>query len=94
MSDKPSFVRHGYSVPFDQFEPFRKNGTMGRVSRPLAGWMKKVETFRSEAQDQQGDGIRLVYFCPLNSNNNHFSLLEINEQERKIYHYDSMAQWS
>jgi hypothetical protein len=32
-----------------------------------------------------------VYFGPLNSNNNHFTLLEINEREQKIYHYDSMA---
>jgi hypothetical protein len=32
-----------------------------------------------------------VYFCPLNSNNNHFTLLEINEREKKIYYYNSMA---
>jgi hypothetical protein len=55
---------------------------------PLAGWRKTIEKFRSEGQ---GQGIRLVYFCPLNSNNNHFTLLEINEREEKIYHYDSMV---
>jgi hypothetical protein len=26
----------------------------------------------------------------LNINDNHFTLLEINEREKKIYHYDSM----
>jgi hypothetical protein len=90
MSDKPSFVRYGYSVPLDQFERFGRSGTR-RVSRPLAGWRQTIERFSSEAQIQQGQVIRLVYFCPLNSNNNHFTLLEINERERKIYHYDSMA---
>jgi hypothetical protein len=32
-----------------------------------------------------------VYFCPLSINNNHFTLLEINEREKKIYRYNSMA---
>ena len=89
MSDKPSFVRYGYSVPLDQFERFSGSSTRP-VSRPLAGWRKKVERFSSEAQIQLGRGIRLVHFCPLNRKN-HFTLLEINERERKIYHYDSMA---
>ena len=30
-------------------------------------------------------------FCPLNINGNHFTLLEINERESVIYHYDSKA---
>lgn len=88
MSDKPSFARYGYSVPLD--ERFGRSGTR-RISRPLAGWRKKIEKFSSDARTQQRQGIRLVYICPLSSNNNHFTLLEINEQERKIYHYDSMA---
>ena len=43
MSDKPSFVRYGYSVPLDQFEKFGRNGKMKRVARPLAGWRKKLK---------------------------------------------------
>ena len=91
MSDKPPFVRYGYSVPLEQFEPSGRGGKMRRVAKPLAGWRKKIEAFRMEAQGQQGGEIRLIYFCPLNCNGNHFTLLEINEQEEKIYHYDSMA---
>jgi hypothetical protein len=90
MSDKPSFVRYGYSVALDQTERFGRNDTR-RVSPPLAGWRKKIEQFRSQGRTQHGQGICFVYFCPLNTNNNHFALLEINEQEKKIYHYDSMA---
>jgi hypothetical protein len=40
---------------------------------------------------ENGASIPLVYFCPLNLNDNHFTLLEINEQDEKIYHYNSMA---
>jgi hypothetical protein len=32
-----------------------------------------------------------VYFYPLNINDNHFTLLKINEREKKIYHYDSRS---
>src|SRR6266536_3184385 len=60
MSDKPFFVRYGYSVPLNQFERFGRSGTR-RVSRPLAGWRKTIERFSGEAQIQQGRGIRLVY---------------------------------
>jgi Ulp1 protease family, C-terminal catalytic domain len=42
------------------------------------------------AQPQYEQNV-LVHFCPLNVNSNHFTLLEINERERVIYHYDSMA---
>jgi hypothetical protein len=34
----------------------------------------------------------LVYFYPVNHQNNHYSLLEINEPERKIRHFDSLAE--
>ncbi len=36
-----------------------------------------------------GDRIRLVYLCPLNHKNNYFTLLEVNDRERKIRYYDS-----
>lgn len=37
------------------------------------------------------DVTRLVYFCPLNHKTTQFSLLEINEREEVICHYNSMA---
>jgi hypothetical protein len=88
ISDKPSFVRYGYSVPLD--EPGR-NGRMKPVQRPLTGWSQKIAEFRRQAGEMSEDATRLVYFCPLNHENSHFSLLEINEREGVIRHYDSMA---
>lgn len=47
MSDKPSFVRYGYSVAL--VEPFGRSGTKS-VSRPLAGWRKTIDRFSAEAK--------------------------------------------
>ena len=33
----------------------------------------------------------MVYFCPLNHKNNHFTLLEINDRDEVIRYYDSMS---
>jgi hypothetical protein len=43
-----------------------------------------------EIDDDRCEGPQ-VYICPMNVNANHFTLLEINEQTKMIYHYDSMA---
>jgi hypothetical protein len=89
MSDKPSFVKYDYSI---SLEEAGKNHRMKPIYKPLRNWRKKIDTWRSEIRSQSnGEEIPQVYFCPLNHNNNHFSLLEINELERKIYHYDSIA---
>jgi hypothetical protein len=88
ISDKPSFVRYGYSVPLDEIG---KNRRMRAIAAPLAAWSRKVDDFRREAGTRPEDATRLVYFCPLNHKNNHFTLLEINEQKEMIRHYDSRA---
>jgi hypothetical protein len=89
MSDKPSFVRYDYSI---SLEEAGKNRRMKPIHKPLRNWRKKIDRWHSEIRSQSnGEEILQVYFCPLNHNNNHFSLLEINEIERTIYHYDSMA---
>lgn len=89
ISKKPHFVRCGYSVPLDQLGP---SGKISRIRRPLAGWRKKVDNFRREVQPQShGEEYHLIHLCSLKHENRHFSLLEINEQDRTIYHYDSMA---
>lgn len=89
MSDKPSFVRYGYSIAFK--EPFGRKGGTRHIPEPFASWRKKIDKFRTEAQGRPGQEGGLVHFCPLNPNGNHFTLLEIDEREKKIYHYDSMA---
>ena len=64
---------------------------MRYIKRPLAGWAREISTLRQEAKDTWGDTGALVYFRPLNYNNNHFTLLEINELEGEIRYYNSKA---
>jgi hypothetical protein len=82
MTDKHRSVRYGLSVDLDEV---KEDGVVPKL-RPLGLWRKKVDQYRKKAT-----GVPLIYFCPLNLNANHFTLLEINEQAKMIYHYDSMA---
>jgi hypothetical protein len=86
MTDRPVFVRLGLSVPLHKKEA---NGEATPLSNPLRRWRKKIDDYRCEGKnDPEGPQ---VYICPLNVNADHFTLLEINEQTKMIYHYDSMA---
>ena len=84
MTDRPVFAKLGLSVAL------HKKGANGEIMlhlNPLRRWRKTIDDYR---RDGKNNG-PLVYFCPLNVNTNHFTLLEINEQTKMIYHYDSMA---
>lgn len=86
ISDKPDSVVYGYSVPLDAD---RKSRTTRPSGRPLAAWGQRVNRLREKSRNAFGKAISLVYYCPLNHRNAHFTLLEINDQERSIRHYDS-----
>jgi hypothetical protein len=82
--DKPAFVWHGLSIPLDEIV----HGQLRAIKRPFANWARQMANYRRVTKET---GI-LVYFCPINHQNNHYSLLEINEPERKIRHFDSLAE--
>lgn len=82
MTDRPVFVRLGLSVPLHKKDA---NGEVTPLSNPLRRWRKRIDDYKNDLEGPQ------VYICPLNVNANHFTLLEINEQTKMIYHYDSMA---
>ncbi|TVY15624.1 hypothetical protein LARI1_G009016 [Lachnellula arida] len=86
MTDRPVFMRLGHSVPL------HKNDEYGGVtpnSNPLRRWRRKIDEYRCEGKNDLK--APQVYTCPLNINADHFTLLEINEQTKMIYHYNSMA---
>ncbi len=90
LSDKPSFMRYDYSVSLDSFK-HDQNDKKRHISRPLTSWREKVKSFQSEISNQLEKRIHLVCLVSLNLNNNHFTLLEINEIEERIYHYNSIT---
>jgi len=88
ISDKPIFVKHAYSVPLDKVG---KTRTTSPIERPFTAWARWINRLREKTRNGCGNMVPLVYFCPLNHYGNHFTLLEINDQEKIIRHYDSMA---
>ncbi|TVY80732.1 hypothetical protein LSUE1_G005970 [Lachnellula suecica] len=88
MTNRPVSVRLGLSIPLHKEDA---NGAVTPISNPLRRWRKKIDD--SKCGDKNGGEGLQVYLCPLNVNTDHFSLLEINEQTKMIYHYDSMASY-
>jgi hypothetical protein len=84
ISDRPDFVRFGESIPLDSIG---RHGQMRSIKQPFQAWAKKITSFRREAEG----GMPLTFYCPVNHNNTHFTLLEINDSEKAIRHYDSQA---
>ena len=81
LVDKPSCVIYGLSVPLGE----DKDGRRVAITYPFGLWRKKIDEYR----DKAGKDAKQIYFCPVNTDTNHFTLLEINERRRMIYHYDS-----
>ncbi|KUL81992.1 hypothetical protein ZTR_09815 [Talaromyces verruculosus] len=84
ISDRPDFVRFGESIPLDSI---RRHGQMRSIKRPFQAWVGKIAMFRREAEGSKPR----IFYCPVNHNNSHFTLLEINDSEKVIRHYDSQA---
>lgn len=82
--DKLPFIKCGQRLPLDELEPHSGNNSMRPMSWPLAQSRKTIES-----HTQHGQGI-LVHLCQLNGSMNHFTLLEINERTKTIYHCDDI----
>ncbi|KAI3331115.1 hypothetical protein F4824DRAFT_508968 [Ustulina deusta] len=81
LADKLSYVRVGLSVPTHrQVRPDKM------LSKPFERAAQQVKEWNSLKPEH-----RLVCFFPLFQRENHFSLLEINQRDGFIYHYDSMG---
>jgi len=81
MSNETSVVKFSQCVSLDVVNAARSKPHR----RPFELWAKKISEWKESSTDP------LVYFCPLLHDGTHFSLLEINDLDKKICHYDSMA---
>ncbi|KAL6359155.1 hypothetical protein LRP88_07372 [Fusarium phalaenopsidis] len=79
LSDKLAFVRVGFSVSIPQ-----QMQAHSLMQRPF----KRVVEQMAKWHRQVGAGTRLVCLFPLFQSQSQFSLLEINEREESIFHYD------
>lgn len=85
ISDKPGFVKYDLSIPL------HKSDDLQPIKHPLRAWAAKMGKCQEKARKPSGDRVPLVFFCPINHKGHHFSLLEVNEREKVIRHYDSMV---
>jgi hypothetical protein len=83
LADKLTFVRVGFSIPIH-----RQTRTHSAIPRPFERAATQMAEWHRQAEAQGP----LVCFFPLFQHQSHFSLLEINEREGFIYHYDSMGE--
>ncbi|KAI1636903.1 hypothetical protein F4809DRAFT_640983 [Biscogniauxia mediterranea] len=81
LADKPPWVRVGFSIPIH-----RQNCPTKMMARPFERAAKEIQRSR----DAGTKGGRLVHFSPLLQHEDHFSLLEVNERDNYIYHYDPL----
>ncbi|KAH7304472.1 hypothetical protein B0I35DRAFT_151123 [Stachybotrys elegans] len=83
LSDRLDYVRVGFSIPLHQ-----QSQPQNPVLRPFERAAKLIAEWHYETETTGP----LVCFFPLFQRQNHFSLLEINERDMRLYHYDSMSQ--
>lgn len=78
LSDRLPFVRVGSCIPIHQ-------ETKPRIMpRPFEKAKKQMKTWHDSDEE-------LIGIFPLLLHNMHFSLLEINEREKCVFHYDSLG---
>ncbi|KAK7403727.1 hypothetical protein QQX98_010499 [Neonectria punicea] len=82
LADKLAFVRVGFSIPIH-----RQTRAHSAIPRPFERAAKQIAEWHCQTEARDG----LVCFFPLFQHDNHFNLLEINEREGSVYHYDSMS---
>ncbi|CVK92412.1 uncharacterized protein FMAN_07308 [Fusarium mangiferae] len=86
LSAKLPCVRIGFSVPIHRETTTRAHCLLPRPFERLAMHISK-----EHETDSRSETNALVWLFPLFQHGNHFSLLEIDEQTRRIYHYDSSS---
>ncbi|KAG9240040.1 hypothetical protein BJ878DRAFT_431158 [Calycina marina] len=86
MTDRPASVRLSLSIPLHEEDA---DGEITTLSNLFSRWRQQIDEYRRESEADLRS--LQVYRCPLNIHANHFTLLEINEQTKMIYHYDSLA---
>jgi Ulp1 protease family, C-terminal catalytic domain len=86
ISDRPSSIKFSESIPVNYTG---SDGQVRPTTKPFQAWAKSIAQLRREAEAESCTP--LIFFCPIYSNESHFTLLEINDSEKAIRHYDSLA---
>lgn len=85
IADRPTSVHFCESIAVNDI------GRHGRIiskQKPFEAWVKDIAELRRKAEDIAP----LIFYSPIFHTQSHFTLLEIDDGEKTIRHYDSMAE--
>jgi hypothetical protein len=89
IADRPASVHFRDSIPVNDIG---RRGRMRSIKRPFEAWVKEIAGLRTKAGDEPEGYTPLVFYSPIHHTDSHFTLLEIDDGEKVIRHYDSLAE--
>lgn len=84
IADRPAWVYFRESIPVNDIG---RHGRMRSIKKPFKSWAKEIVELRRKAEGT----VPLLFYAPVHHTNTHFTLLEIDDGEKVIRHYDSKA---
>jgi hypothetical protein len=89
IADRPAFVHFRESIPVNNI---RRHGQIRSIQKPFEAWVEEIAELRSKAEVGPEGHPPLTFYSPIHHSNSHFTLLEIDDGEKVIRHYDSLAE--
>ncbi|QGA17621.1 hypothetical protein EYB26_005296 [Talaromyces marneffei] len=88
ISDRPTSVRFCESIPVNDI---KRHDRIKPLKKPFEAWVKEIAELRKKAESGLESCTSLIFYAPICHTHSHFTLLEINDGEKVIRHYDSLA---
>ncbi|EEA19289.1 hypothetical protein PMAA_000890 [Talaromyces marneffei ATCC 18224] len=90
IADRPAFVHFRESIPVNDIG---RHGRMRSIKKPFEAWAQEMAGLRRKAElGPAGHHTPLIFYSPIHHTDSHFTLLEIDDGEKVIRHYDSLAE--
>ncbi|KAF3407280.1 hypothetical protein DPV78_000137 [Talaromyces pinophilus] len=89
ITDQPAFVHFRESIPVNDIGRF---GRMRLIKKPFGAWKKEIAKLHRKVEIESEGYTPLVFYSPIHQTDSHFTLLKIDDGEKVIRHYDSLAE--
>jgi hypothetical protein len=90
IADRPAFVHFRESIPVNDIG---RHSRMRSIKKPFEAWAQEMAGLRRKAElGPAGHHTPLIFYSPIHHTDSHFTLLEIDDGEKVIRHYDSLAE--
>uniref|UniRef100_A0A093X852 Ubiquitin-like-specific protease 1 n=1 Tax=Talaromyces marneffei PM1 TaxID=1077442 RepID=A0A093X852_TALMA len=89
IADRPASVHFCESIPVNDI---KRHDRIKPLKKPFEAWVKEIAELRKKTESGLESCTPLIFYAPLCHTHSHFTLLEINDGEKVIRHYDSLAE--